>query len=258
MKASRLIRSLLFPPKCVSCKERLPFESQVPFCKDCMADWEKEKLEVCGFCQKPVETCRCATPSMKSAGISTLFKLAYYKTGQKSCPDRVLFWMKESASERLYSFLAERLAKQILAGLQEKKIPLSDCLLTYTPRHRRELLRTGMDQAERLAKALSGELGIRAVVTLRRKRTKNKLQKKLSAAERVKNAKAAFAIQEGIDLFGKTMLLVDDTVTTGATMSAAARLLKGAGAARVFGVAVTLDEIGRYPKEESLSTKPYF
>ncbi|MBQ7173573.1 MAG: ComF family protein [Clostridia bacterium] len=257
-RAASLIRGLLFPPKCVCCRELMPYDTVLPLCKTCAGEWEKETLEPCGFCQRPVSECFCATPRMRRAGVSTLFKLAYYRAGKKSCPDRILFRMKESGARPLYSFAAKPLAKKILPYLLEKKIPLEDCILTFAPRHQRAFFRAGVDQAELLSKELSRELGIKQSALLERNPIKNKVQKRLNASERQKNAEAAFSIKEGLDLSGKTILLVDDTVTTGATMGVSAKLFKEAGAARVLGVAFTLDEIGRFPKEAPVSTRPYF
>ena len=173
-RAAKIFRALLFPPKCVCCGERLPYDTTLPLCKSCADDWERETVEPCGFCQKPVSKCLCATPHMKSTGVSTLFKLAYYKAGKKTCPNRILFRMKESASAPLYSFVATRLSEKVLAYLQEKKISVSDCILTYAPRHRRAVFRTGMDQAERLSRELSRELEIKRLALLERERGRNK------------------------------------------------------------------------------------
>ena len=53
------------------------------------------------------------------------------------------------------------------------------------------------------------------------------------AAQRRSNASGAFSVLPGTDVSGKTLLLIDDIVTTGATLSECCRVLKGAGAARV-------------------------
>ena len=249
--------TLLCPPKCVFCRERLPLDATEPFCKHCRVEWEQETEETCGFCNKPVKECLCSTALMQRSSLKVLFKAAYYKTGRKTLPDRVLFFMKETASKRLYSFLSGELAPHILAYLQEEKIPLCDCAFTYAPRHRRAAAGAGLDQAERLSLALSEKLEISHKSFLVRKRRKNRTQKELGAKARLENARHSFALRKGSDPSGKTILLVDDTVTTGATMVACAKLLKDAGAKRVLCVSVTLDEVGRNPREIAYSTKPY-
>ena len=63
-------------------------------------------------------------------------------------------------------------------------------------------------------------------------------QSLLSKQERYQNIKGVFHINHGVDVRGKTILLVDDVYTTGATMEAAAHELKTAGAAKVVGMTI--------------------
>ena len=93
-----------------------------------------------------------------------------------------------------------------------------------------------------LAKALGQQTAIPVLPTLRR--MGGAVQKKLSRTERMKNALAAFAPQKDLSLKGKRVLLLDDVVTTGATLAAAARHLRRMGAREVItvSVAVTLRE----------------
>lgn len=67
---------------------------------------------------------------------------------------------------------------------------------------------------------------------LLRKVRSTKSQKKLNAAQRRQNLRAAFDVQE--DISGLTVLVVDDVYTTGSTMEAAASCLKASGAEKVF------------------------
>lgn len=67
-------------------------------------------------------------------------------------------------------------------------------------------------------------------------------QKTLNREERLRNAKDGYKARPGIDLTGKRVLLVDDVITTGATVSACAIALLRAGAFEVFAVCVAADE----------------
>lgn len=78
-------------------------------------------------------------------------------------------------------------------------------------------------------------------------------QKTLDRAERMRNARKAYACRTGADLGGKRVLLVDDIITTGATVSACALALLKAGAVEVTAAAIAADE--ELPKEKRTSTE---
>lgn len=73
-------------------------------------------------------------------------------------------------------------------------------------------------------------------------------QKSLDRDERVKNVKGAYAVRKGVDLEGQRILLVDDVITTGATISACADALMQGGAEDVFAVCIAAAE--ELPKEK--------
>ncbi|MBX6314469.1 MAG: ComF family protein [Isosphaeraceae bacterium] len=102
------------------------------------------------------------------------------------------------------------------------------------PLHWWRQLRRGYNQAEALAHALGRRLGLPVVRALRRVKPTRKLAG-LGRVERAEALREAFRPRSrgGPDLAGRTVLLVDDILTTGATCGAAARALKQAGAARV-------------------------
>ena len=78
-------------------------------------------------------------------------------------------------------------------------------------------------------------------------------QKSLSRVERLRNAKKAYRCKTGADLSGKRVLLVDDIITTGATISSCALALLEAGAVEVTAAAIAVDE--DMPKEKQKPTE---
>jgi predicted amidophosphoribosyltransferase len=69
-----------------------------------------------------------------------------------------------------------------------------------------------------------------------------KPQMKLSKEERKANVKDVFSVKNKETVKDKTILLVDDVYTTGATMEECARVLKKAGAKQIFGIAIAREE----------------
>lgn len=110
-------------------------------------------------------------------------------------------------------------------------------LLTWVPLSRMQRLHRGYNQSELLAKAAAGKLG-KPYRPMLRKCRHNKRQHFLPAAERWKNVEGVFAARPGAGVVGHAVLLIDDIVTTGATLHACAQALLEAGAHSVCCAAV--------------------
>ena len=107
--------------------------------------------------------------------------------------------------------------------------------VTFIPRSREERRKFGFDHAEKIAKALSEEISVPFEEILLRQ-GHSKKQHYLSKEKRRENVAGAFACPKA--LRGETVLLVDDIVTSGASAKECARVLKKAGAQKVFVLSV--------------------
>ena len=92
----------------------------------------------------------------------------------------------------------------------------------------------GFDHAKLIAKYLADDAGLEQKDYLGRR--SNVRQLGSTRAQRLEQMKNEFFVKPGLDLSGKEVLLVDDVVTTGASLSAAAKTLKRAGANRVTAI----------------------
>jgi ComF family protein len=183
---------------------------------------------------------------MQRAGCEGLCKLTYYRPHQSAPPqNRMIFRIKHQNDRRTFLYLGEELVPVIRARLAEMQIPTESVILTHLPRMQRTVLRRGVDQAEELAKVLSELLAIPHRKLILRNHHSDREQKGLSAAEREKNAKRAFLPSRREDCRGRTVLLIDDVVTTGAGMAAGTRLLRRMKAERVIAVTVAMDASNR-------------
>lgn len=104
--------------------------------------------------------------------------------------------------------------------------------ITYVPMHPIKLLRRGFNQSEVLAQRLSKVLNIKVYDRLLSARYVPKAQHNLTVKERFKNVKGIYTYNYTVT--GKTILLVDDIKTTGATLDECAKQLLLAGADNVF------------------------
>ncbi|TPW30058.1 ComF family protein [Martelella alba] len=111
----------------------------------------------------------------------------------------------------------------------------ADAILSI-PLHRRRLVARRFNQSAELARQLAKLSGTPFLAGLIERRRHTDHQVGLTRPAREDNVRGAFAIAKGRDgeIFSKTLILIDDVFTTGATVSAATRVLKKAGARRVF------------------------
>lgn len=242
------VSELLFPPKCVACGVLLDWaeENKGAFCKSCEAVFKSEKKETCGFCASAVSECTCMTEAMQKAGCDGHCKLVYYLHGKTYPPqNRLIFYIKRNRTRRVFCFLARELSEGVSRLLNEAHMDVSQTVILYVPRRRRAYLEYGIDQAKALAAELSRKLSIPIVSALQRRGRYQTPQKELSGKDRFAQVKQAYSLKKDADLKGKSVILVDDTVTTGATMAACIRLLKKAGAKNVFCVSVAVDDTNR-------------
>lgn len=136
-------------------------------------------------------------------------------------------------------FLAPKYARMLAEKLSQQGMVQPD-VLTWVPVSRMRRFQRGYDQCELLAKHLGKMLGIPAVSTLQKVRNTPPQSGLDSAAMRKANILGAFALKENANIAGKTVLLVDDIFTTGATMNECARVLLTSGAAQVHGATVAV------------------
>jgi ComF family protein len=110
------------------------------------------------------------------------------------------------------------------------------------PLHPRRYRSRGFNQAEIIANQLGDHLGKPVLASLVRVRNTSP-QVELSADERVQNLREAFAANDALleHIEGSRVLLVDDVMTTGATIAAAAKALQDAGSGSLYGLTVARD-----------------
>jgi competence protein ComFC len=137
-----------------------------------------------------------------------------------------------------YKYQRERWFEPFLTGLlTEAALPMLReegwDLIVPVPLHRLKKAEREFNQAERLALGLSRASGRPLAAGALRRVEVTRSQTRLSRDERTANVRHAFVAGSGVNLDGRRVVLVDDVLTTGATTSACARVLRRAGAAEV-------------------------
>jgi len=147
---------------------------------------------------------------------------------------RAILLLKYSNVTPLGKFFAEGLATLVRRSLADFGVDV----LVPVPLHPNRLRERGYNQAEVIGRPLARLLDMpyRSYLLVRKKARPDKLR--LTRRERWETVRGAFATQRGAPVDNLRVLLVDDVFTTGATLDACSRALRGAGAARVVGLTV--------------------
>ncbi|MBT4349673.1 ComF family protein [bacterium] len=138
----------------------------------------------------------------------------------------------QNINKILVDILAEQLAKLPSTSLRTENI-----IITNIPLHKKKKRQRGFDQTEVLAQALAKKINVPYLAILKRDKF-TKAQAQLSKAERQKNVSDAFVVNNINFKTNKTIILIDDVATTGATLNQAAKVLKDNGFDKI--IALTL------------------
>lgn len=218
----------------VDVKKRL----EAPLCEECRLSWEREKTESCSRCGLDMKLCTCMPKALERAECSALLKLVSYRAHGDMAISRFFYSIKHSYNRAGFDFLAEQMKFLLIPEMRARGLMPRDCVISYLPRSAKNKNKDGFDQGREFARALSRITGICCESCFSRRIFVNE-QKKLNSFERNLNMNSAFKLKiKSQRIENKTVILVDDIVTTGSGMAAATRLLFSGGAYEVIGLCV--------------------
>lgn len=225
-RIKQFIYEILFPYRCINCGKW-----GLVVCAKCLDKIEPVVTPVCPECGRVGrlgEYCSRCRNRLRTA-LSGIVIAAQYDAGP----------LKEMIHKFKYEGIIE--LSLPLAGLIilriKGKVPNGSLVVVPVPLSRKRELHRGFNQSEMLARLISESLGIPGGLALKRTRDTHQ-QVGLSGGERRQNLLGAFEVEDPILITGKTVLLVDDVLTTGSTLNECAKTLKLAGAKRVWGVVI--------------------
>ena len=214
MKLTERILSILFPPKCVLCRKVL-HEQETDFCGSCRSD-----TPVC-----PVDRRK------KLPFLDSWLGVWYYEGSVRESLLRYKFRGVRSYAEAYGRVLAMKLQQQYPEGFD---------LLTWVPISALRKFTRGYDQVELLAAVVARELDMEATPLLKKVRHNRPQSGIVGDAQRRANVLGAYRVTDPELLTDQKILLLDDIITTGATVSECARMLLTAGAKEVHCGAVVI------------------
>jgi ComF family protein len=232
-----LLKSLadfVFPPICYGCDSEV--EAGL-VCEACRLDLFTHELAVCPKCGRPcTRTAETCGQCKEEFSLSRVRGLGLYVPPF----DKLIHAFKYSGKTKVGELLGQALAALVR---QDEVLSAADAVCPI-PLHPARLRERGYNQSLLLAAAISMSTGIPLAEFLARTKNTATQTLKTSPAARLKNLAGAFRLRPDVGVSGKTVLLVDDVMTTGATLDQAARELLKGGAATVLGVVVAAAHAG--------------
>jgi len=222
--------ALLYPSVCQLCVEHRATAAEGYVCSRC---WSKVRFLKPPFCE------RCGLPY--AGNISTPFECSNCRDLElRFCSARSAVAAKGVVLDAIHrykyqqalwfeAFLGDLFVRAALPALREEQWDL----IVPVPLHPTKQRERGFNQAERLARHLSQALTLRFDPGLVRRVLPTRTQTLLTKKQRAENVRRAFAARSGRRLNGERVILVDDVLTTGATTSACAGVLRAIGAGEV-------------------------
>ena len=204
---------IVFTKRCVLCGEMLPAAGT-------------GKAMLCPVCAVEVRQQYRCTRIIRIPGAAEAVAALHYTGKVRNAMQRFKFQHKQHS--------ADWFAAQMLPLLADRLDTWQPDLVTYMPIGFLRLHERGYNQAELLAKAAAEPLGLACTATLRKRAFTPKQSAQKDAAARQKNAEHALRPLESAEVRGKSVVLVDDIITTGATAAAAVKLLREMGAEKVY------------------------
>ncbi len=229
----RFLLNFLYPPRCAVCGSGLPIETSKCVCGPCRQSVEPIRAPLCDLCGIPLdggdEIVRCRHCAITPPAFDCARAISRYRAGTdgSSAVASLLRRHKYGLDQSLGRALAEYL---------DGSLPLDadgyDVVMPV-PLHRARLRWRGFNQAALLGVALARRLRCPLDATTLTRTQPTPPQTARDRAERARNVRGAFAVRRPARVAGLRVLLVDDVMTTGATVDECARVLRAAGARRI-------------------------
>lgn len=221
--------SRLLPQRCAGCAEVIDYRLQ--WCDTCLHELPIVEPPICLYCGKSKAVCMCE----KQRHAYDRCCAPFYNEGvAKRAVERYKFDGLKPISKALAPYVAVVVRREYGEEMPQ--------LITFVPLYASDARVRDFNPGEVLARETAALLGIPCVPLLV-KLYPTKPQKELSALHRSGNLLGAFDVQTDVDLSNKSILLIDDVLTTGATLDECAKMLKIFGAKTVFAATAVLTTV---------------
>ncbi len=218
----------VYPEKCINCGA---FCESGNICSKCSPLFEPITKPTCDLCGLTKENCECKKSIYRFKGIAAPFI-------NENAAQTALYNFKFNGYISAADFFASYMVQT--AKLKFKNITFDYCFAI--PMSKISELARGYNQAELLAERVAKALEIKYIKRALIKTKNTSTQHELTKEERFSNLIGAYKLKPNINVKGKTVLLVDDIKTTGATLDEATKVLLIKGAKAVYCLCAAITE----------------
>jgi competence protein ComFC len=218
------IASLLYPPVCTICSVMVPPGEYL--CQECDAKATRIAPPFCAKCSEPFEGAITGTFTCANCAHRTIhFDAAVAAYRGRGIVRRIIHDFKYGRQIHLRHLVG----RWLRAALDDPRLRGRGFdVIVPVPLHPTRKRERGFNQASLLAELLSAQISIQSRPLLERIRYTT-TQTALDRAERMENLHNAFRLRKNMNVRDLRVLLIDDVLTTGSTLSECARVLKDAG-----------------------------
>ncbi|MFZ3217290.1 MAG: ComF family protein [Candidatus Acidiferrales bacterium] len=238
------LAAVLFPAPCRICGTTLLNASRIPICVACLRSFEPIREPMCACCGRPFPVTTgadAADPGSAEQPRCRLCRADYYAFDRarsfgvyNDSLHQAILLLKYEEVRRLGDWFAARLAEVVAREGEEFHADV----VVPVPLHPDRQRERGYNQAELIARPLARRLGVKQGAYLLMRTKPRPARLVLSRKEHWDSVRGAYATRKGLRVDNLRVLLLDDVLTTGATLDACARALKAAGAKAVLGLTV--------------------
>ena len=232
---------IIFPPDiiCIYCGNEIKHPNKYLACDECLQNLPYLKGKICNLCGAKLHSlsdicfvCHSHFPPYKMARSTFIYEMPLVRLVHK---------MKFGNARYLFKPLAECLTKTYI------EYDFNCDVIVPVPLSKERLKERGYNQAEELAKVVAKNLGLELVTNAVEKVINTERQSQLNFSQRMENLKGAYRLKDHTPLKGKKVLVIDDVMTTGATIRAVCDEILKAKPAEIYVLTLAHTDITKKP-----------
>ena len=219
----RSVLDFVLPARCAGCGAIV--DELHSFCVTCWTQVEflgESGCKACGMPLEATEAEECGACLARPPQIQRTRAAVAYGDLSRGIAIRLKYGRKVALARTMARYMAPLVDRSD-----------GDPILVPVPLHRSRLWQRGFNQSALVAREIGARLSLSADAGLLRRVKRTPPLKGMSLNQRQRTVAGAFRVSSNADLQGRTVVLVDDVLTTGSTVDACAKALKRAGAERV-------------------------